>query len=302
MFIVVVAGCGITPPKVPTVSDESTTQQSRLANRGVVLKFIEDKPPQNEIFLNDNFRIKVKLENYNEKPISGEVYLSDIFDGANLQAIPGKRSKTFDVPGVDKELRGTPGEQEIDFGEFVYTNPDLHNQRTSFTAEVQYYFDEQFSTSMCIKSEEAIVSSSQCTNKRSFSSNDLGSQYAPVTVTSIRQDMNSINNVAKIKLFLTFQDFGGSFGGINNQDNSIDISNAVELAGKGIFNCNPKQLSFNKNIKKREAICRLDVALPDNNYFQNPLIIRLSYFYKNTLHTNQIPITDLDKKFEVGLS
>ncbi len=297
IIIVLISGCATLPfpsPSKDTVKEVSPDQPGRLTNRGVTLNFIEGKPPQDRIYLGYKFRVKVLLQNWGFEEVSGIVSLSDKLSG-KLEAIPSDRIMSFTIPGMDPELKPLRSTEDIlDFGEFEYTDKSVTD--TVIRAEVEYDYITYLRTQICIKSELARASEQECTIKRTFNSADLGpaAQYAPVTVTSIKQDTNAVGSQANVILILTFQDFGGSDGWINNEDNSINIEDAIHLAGIGPFKCNPKILKFTDRRKTWEVRCELTVSLPQNNYFQNPLTIILKYPYKIIVATNQIPVKSLE--------
>jgi hypothetical protein len=290
--LVIISGCFPTSNQNDkNVVSEVNSQSGRLTNRGVTLKFIDGSPSQDRIRSEFPFSVRVLLENWASKPTSGDIYLSDKFTGS-LSAIQGKVQQRFDLEGLDKGIRPTPKGKEIDLGSYTYPpSPSLTG--TTIRAELEYEYNVEFFTDICVKSRNAKVNEQECTSRRSFSSNDLGfdAQHAPVTVTNIKQELDSLDeSTAEIFLTLTFEDFGGSDGWINNEENSLDIDGRIILKGKGPFSCSPNILRFRESRKKVEVDCFKQVSLDGQNFFSNPLEISLSYPYKSIVTTKEIPI------------
>ncbi len=291
--LVIISGCFPTNTNAPdkNVISEVNSQSGRLTNRGVTLKFIEGSPSQDRIRSEFPFSVRVLLENWASQPTSGDIYLSDKLSGS-LSAIQGRVQQRFDLEGLDKGIRSTPKGKEIDLGSYTYPpSPSLTG--TTIRAELEYDYNVKFFTDICVKSRDAKVNEQECTSRRSFSNSDLGfdAQHAPVTVTNIKQELDSVGDAtAEIFLTLTFEDFGGSDGWINNEENSLDINGRIILKGKGPFTCSPNLLKFRESRKKLEVDCFKQVSLDGSNFFSNPLEISLSYPYKSIVTTKEIPI------------
>jgi len=300
ILVVVVSGCATLPfnsqPR-NVATEVNPNQPGQLSNKGVTLKFVEGKPPQDRIRIGIPFRVELLLQNWGTKDISGIVYLSDTPTG-NLEAIPGRISRSFLIKGREAEFGQTVVEEEIDFDTFAYSYSSLTN--AAIRAELEYDYEADFITQLCVKGEEANVREQECTSRTSFSINDLGpdARNSPVAITSIKQQTDAVNDQAFVTLIITFQDFGGSDGWINNDDRSLNIAGAINLEGSGVFNCNQNIIKFTDTIKTREAYCTLTVSLPaETNYFQNPLIIKLAYPYKTVVATKQIPVVAVEQEF-----
>ncbi|MBI2667277.1 hypothetical protein HYX17_00740 [Candidatus Woesearchaeota archaeon] len=306
ILLVIVSGCGVTLTQTAQPKNEaaetSSNQPGRLANRGIELDFIHGKPTQDRIILGERFSVSVLLRNWATETISGQIKLSDTIAGSDIEAIKGVKTTSFTISGVDEEAKPLkPKEKRIDFDEF-FTYDDPRLTKTIIRAEVEYDYKVKFTIPICVKTENAIASESECTSRRNFGVSDFGfnAQHAPVTITNIRQEIDATGDSGYIILYLLFEDFGGTSGGtrgwINNNDRSIDLSNSViELAGQGKFKCNKNVLTFPDSIKKREVSCILPITfnLEDverENFFQNPLEIEFSYPYKIIVPTAEIPI------------
>ena len=297
--LIVLSGCNFGIQTIPFIKKEDSTPDSGgLINRGVTLNFVEGSPRLDGIELDIPFRVKVSLKNWGLNPISGDIYLSDKFKEP-LTAFPGKVYGGFSINGADRVSgRVIPKEKDIDFGKFQYT--DLRLTETTIRAELRYNYDTEFGTQICVKADNAIVTEQECPSRTIIGDLGYEAQHSPVTVTNIRQEMNVGDGGADITLYLTFQDFGGGLDcisdGLGECTNLLDITNAIELAGESPLNCNKKIISF-KDKKKAEVFCRTIVSLPDNNFFQTPLTIRLNYNYRSIIPTPQILIKRPDTDF-----
>ena len=297
ILLVLVYGCAATLSSLPTpgknIAKEQPFEASGLTNKGVEVKFMERAPPQKTIYLGDSFNVKLKLKNWGTEAVDGRVKISDTLT-EGLSAISEGTDNSFDLQGIDKERR-TPKEEIIDFGEFSYNNREI--LRTYMVAVIEYDYRAELKTDLCVRSEDAQVGTIQCRYEENFGVNSLGwdASHAPVTVTSIRKELTTTSGGAVIRLIMKFKDFGGSSGNINNNDNSLDISNAVKLGGEGFFKCRPSLLRFVKGEKTKEAICTLRVNLPEEGFFRSPLLISLNYPYKSRVSTNSIEIKDIDE-------
>tara|TARA_Y100000310_G_scaffold324156_1_gene385664 strand:- start:3230 stop:4132 length:903 start_codon:yes stop_codon:yes gene_type:complete len=280
-------------------SDRDTTKPTilsetgRLGGRGIEVKFVEGSPP-NEIYLDIPFDVKLELKNWASKEISGSIQVSDTFTGG-LSAIQEERS--FTLEGIDNE-RNTPKSVPFRFsGDYIYGSENI--KETDVIVTTKYNYEVILFTPICVRADNALVDTNSCRSQETFSGANLGKDatHAPVTVTNIvKRLVPSSDDSVTIILEMTFQDFGGVSSGIDNQDNSLDISGIVQLEGQGFFNCNKNTLKFKPNSKTHKVVCQLSANLPqDTKYFKNPLTIELNYPYKSRVGKS-IKVLDLSKQ------
>lgn len=269
----------------------------RTGSDGIVMSFVQDNPPS-EVLSRSKVPVTVKYSNKGAYDVSD---LTFYLGGYDSNILPfATKSQVSGIRMSGKDQFNTQGTEEA-FAQWVAPVVNLNNlqgidnfkQAISVTA--CYTYGTIANPTICFDpSQFDTVAASKC----SFSIKDLGSsQGGPIAVTSVTQKLSDtdiyleiqIANSGKGNPFLP--EIGDCMNLGYTEIDKVRLSKVAFSSG-ATFTCNPSIIRLQSN--KGFAVC--SAKLPTKSSFvQTPLIIQLSYKYREAMPTKEITVVNVNK-------
>jgi len=251
----------------------SPSQQSERGSGtpdGLHISFLEFQP-RSELMENEYFDIGLKLENKAECEVKGELCISDSL----AESISGIQDdcKQFELRKKEDNIIDSKNIYFQDNG-YVSVSGDLISE---ITAKAEYSCSIQLTPQICIK--PSIEDETICKTKETLTSSTLGLKQAPITVSKIDKTIIQTREGTKLSIAINLRKMS------KGEPNKFNIN--VEYEGYGPLTCrNIERLNFKTNT---ENIINCEISLNVEDIENNPLKIRLDYFYE-TSESKQIKI------------
>lgn len=250
---------------------------------GVEAEFIKGKPPLDGIYEERPFGVEVKVKNFLEKDISGEVCAYDS-PGDEFGGIRGRDCKPFDLSGavfLDGEFIDVV-DKRYSFGPYTYSDLPLGLDDTNVKVEVTYNTNNKVSASFCLKKDPGFETDFPCEDVTTIPVDEITQDFSPVTVNQVDvktlAEVNGKNTII-LDIVLKKASKGKVVRNSENEEPLIGVS--LKLAGtSGEFSCAGVRDGFIKMEGNEKKIrCTGDVTLTDVAYDDSVEIV-LDFGYK----------------------
>ncbi len=268
---------------------------------GIDLEFLPNQPPE-QLYENSNFAVGLKLLNSLPERVQGvNICVSDIL-ASEYGGIVGEECQTVVIEGAFHEERDIVPEEEVIYfpksGEaYSYEDLDIGPDETTIFAEVTYPVRTTSTLNVCLKRDPTAESSEiECETSTIYSSNEITSPFAPVTVERIESTVTSEGNKNRVFLEIDFKrSERGEIVSFGEESNLMGFD--IGLGTKEVdFNCNTEQdglLEFDK-VSKRIS-CNGLIEL-DEEFEVNSLNIETNYDYRVKISNGPINIKKLNQE------
>lgn len=286
-----VSGC------LESITNLFPTTTSITTKDDVLISFIADKPPQDTLYEGDEFQVGVDFTNYAKRQIEGQLCISDS-PADTYGGIPNRECE--DV--ILESAEGTPSKYEANFPTlYSYNNlqEDL-SMSTIIIATFKYLGETSASPQVCIKRDRDIKvpSNIPCSDSETISGSKLATTNAPIAINSIKKSVAYLGKDS-IRLMLEIEIKKISDGDIIDKDLSsedvpeeqfVDFSASFLGLESAAFRCTGIE-NGQISLKESPKIVRCSAPITMNqDYYFDPLIIKLDYGFKKTVSTGTIKL------------
>ena len=281
------------------ISSCETTQQTTNLG-GIDMEFLPAQPPTDVFREDSEFRVGLKLKN-NLPDLVENVKLC-VYDllGDDYGGID-KECQVFSLAAAQiEDDRIFPEEKLVyfpEFGTYSYTNLEFAPDNTIIIVDMTYPLQTRSSLNICLKKDPAYeVKEVPCETNTIFTSGDIRSDYAPISVDKVESSLTLEGENNGIYLDIHLRKATGGEIVVSDDDlrNLMEIE--VNLGSDVQFDCETDEdglIKFEENTK--EVSCSAVVNL-DDAYEVNSLNIVLSYNYRVKLQTGQVPFRKKNKE------
>jgi hypothetical protein len=259
---------------------------------GIIVNFLENMPPTDSLYEEQSFRVGLEIENYATIPKKIQVCLSDT-PGDYFGGIPSGVCEFVEMRQAEKtDDKIIPDIQQVYFpthGTYAYREV-TGDMTTNIIAEINYPYETEASTQICIKTDQNIKTPIKCEMSETV---PVTYKYtAPLKISSLKKDIFPISdNEIEILLKLDLQ--AADSGEIINYKDAYapittkkDVLLEFNIDLKGItnkFECSPTEFGkilFNQNRKTLICSATINKREIDQEYLVNPLEIKIKYGYR----------------------
>tara|TARA_Y100000310_G_scaffold345600_1_gene467097 strand:- start:7662 stop:8561 length:900 start_codon:yes stop_codon:yes gene_type:complete len=275
ILLVVLAGCG-----------SGGTQRVRPDTGGVELEFIEGKPDFDGIYEDRPFGVEVKLKNFLEEDVSGEVCAYDS-PGDEFGGIKGKDCKSVELDAA-VFLEGAfidVVEKRYSFGPYTYSKLPLGLEDTNVKVDVKYMTSSRISAPVCLKKDPGFETDFECEDSVTIKGDEMYRDISPVTVKQIDSKILSAvddTNTLVLDIMIEKEDKGKVIKSLSDDEPLMAVD--ISLGGTaGDFSCAGLRDGFlNVDLVEEKIRCTGDIRLSDVAY-DDTIEIKLDYGYKLTI-------------------
>lgn len=264
---------------------------------GVDIAFLEDRPPRDVIYENQDFTVGIKLINNIPDEINGAKICVKDLPADSFGGIQGEDCRDVSLPAaISFEDKVEPYEAEsLYFSAEPYTNLDRGVDDTTIFATLTYPLKTKSDVEICLAKDSESSDEFKCESRSVFSGKNIRSDFAPLIVERIESHIVPEGGQNRIRLDIYFKKspVGKLIDPESNKERfKVDLSFGSTSSS---FQCNPLingMVEMKETTKKITCYSLVDL---DSSYVDT-LNIDLSYSYETMIYIEDIKLEKVFKE------